>query len=183
MPSQRYAYSPFTRLSSSTENTLTRHAIQIDYNKFATVVGLKSAASARELIRVTKNKLRDECVLLPKPSSNSIKCANSTSLLSIRYGALSSGLQTSNGATTPKTPTKSGSGTPRATATPASRKRARKSPEKSTATDETDDSEELPAGKKAKATMPAAVDAQDMQVKSEPVLEDSQVSEAEVNFF
>jgi hypothetical protein len=62
MPSQRYAYSPSTRSSSSIESTLTRHAVQVDYNKFATVAGLKTAASARELMRVTKNKLRDECV-------------------------------------------------------------------------------------------------------------------------
>jgi hypothetical protein len=33
---------------------------QINYAKFATVAGLASAASARELMRVTKNKLKDE---------------------------------------------------------------------------------------------------------------------------
>jgi hypothetical protein len=94
-------------------------------------------------------------------------------------------LQTSNGATTPKTPTKNGSTTPRATATPASRKRARKSPERFTATEETDDGEEIPAGKKAKATTPAlsGANAKPKEVKSEHVSEDGQVSEAEVNFF
>lgn len=52
---------------------------------------------------------------------------NQTSVNTInltRYGALSSGLQTSNGATTLKTPTKNGS------AMPASRKRAIKLPQK-----------------------------------------------------
>lgn len=46
--------------------------MQIDYTKFAQVAGLKTPASARELMRVTKNKLRDE------------------------YGALSSGIQSTN---------------------------------------------------------------------------------------
>jgi hypothetical protein len=40
--------------------TLAHH--QIDYNKFASVAGLKTAASARELMRVTKNKLKEEYV-------------------------------------------------------------------------------------------------------------------------
>lgn len=34
--------------------------LQIDYEKFKTVAGLASAASARELMRVTKNKLKEE---------------------------------------------------------------------------------------------------------------------------
>jgi len=34
--------------------------LQIDYTKFASVAGLKSPASARELMRVTKKKLREE---------------------------------------------------------------------------------------------------------------------------
>jgi hypothetical protein len=93
-------------------------------------------------------------------------------------------LQTSNGATTPKTPTKNGSATPKAAATPASRKRARKSPEKSVGTQETDDDEEGPVGKKGKAAS-AENGAKRKEVKSEPLADDGQVSEAEaeVSFF
>lgn len=93
-------------------------------------------------------------------------------------------MQTSNGATTPKTPTKNGSATPKAAATPASRKRARKSPEKSVGPQETDDDEEGPVGKKAKAAF-AENGAKRKEVKSEPLADDGQVSEAEaeVSFF
>lgn len=83
-PSPRYiksasSYSPPTDLPK-----------QIDYTKFAQVAGLKTPASARELMRVTKNKLKDE------------------------YGALSSGMQSTNGGT---------NGTPaKAKATPRKRK-------------------------------------------------------------
>ncbi|KAK5114277.1 hypothetical protein LTR62_002528 [Meristemomyces frigidus] len=57
---------------------------QIDYNKFATVACLASANSARELMRVTKNKLRAE------------------------YGALGADVRGSNAGK--KTPSKSASG-------------------------------------------------------------------------
>ncbi|KAK4556341.1 hypothetical protein LTR86_006485 [Recurvomyces mirabilis] len=46
---------------------------KIDYTKFAQVAGLASAASARELMRVTKNKLKDEYGAL----SGSVKTTNS----------------------------------------------------------------------------------------------------------
>ncbi|KAK3677207.1 hypothetical protein LTR78_002745 [Recurvomyces mirabilis] len=46
---------------------------KIDYTKFAQIAGLASAASARELMRVTKNKLKDEYGAL----SGSVKAANS----------------------------------------------------------------------------------------------------------
>ncbi|KAM0717414.1 hypothetical protein Q7P37_007266 [Cladosporium fusiforme] len=82
-------------------------ALAIDYAKFATVAGLASANSARELMRVTKNKLRDE------------------------YGSLSSGLQNSNATVAgPKTPSKRGRATMSASATPTSRKRTKKEKEK-----------------------------------------------------
>lgn len=93
-------------------------------------------------------------------------------------------MQTSNGASTPKTPTKNGSATPRAAATPASRKRARKSPEKSVVgTDETDDDEERPVEKKAKAAKPAENGIKRKEVKSELMPDDGLVGEEEVSFF
>jgi hypothetical protein len=63
----------------STINTLTHNTTQIDYNKFATVAGLKTPASARELMRVTKNKLRDECVAPPHHTSQLKKKKRPTS--------------------------------------------------------------------------------------------------------
>ena len=56
-------------------NPHTHATIQIDYDKFKTVAGLASAHSARELMRVTKNKLKSE------------------------YGALSGGMKDANAAT------------------------------------------------------------------------------------
>jgi hypothetical protein len=49
--------------------------------------------------------------------------------------------------------------------------------------EETDDSEERPVGKKAKAATPAANGGKGKEVKSEPMLDDGQVSEAEVIFY
>jgi hypothetical protein len=86
-------------------------------------------------------------------------------------------LQTSNGATASKTLTNNGS------ATPASRKRTRKSPEKLVGPQKADDDEERPVGKKAKAATPAASGVKCKEVKSEPLANDGQVSETEVNFF
>ncbi|KXT16413.1 hypothetical protein AC579_5136 [Pseudocercospora musae] len=56
--------------------------LPIDYEKFAQVAGLKSSASARELMRVTKNKLKEE------------------------YGALSGQVQTTNSNNNHTTPAK-----------------------------------------------------------------------------
>ncbi|GAB7331827.1 hypothetical protein MBLNU13_g03780t1 [Cladosporium sp. NU13] len=157
---------------------------KIDYNKFATVARLKTPASARELMRVTKNKLRDEYVA-SHPGGHippNMRQQHTDTVDLIRYGALSSGLQTSNGATTPKTPTKNGSATPKAAATPASRKRARQSPEKSVGVDEHDDDEERPAGKKAKAKA-AENGVKRKEVKSEPLADDCQDDGEEVSFF
>jgi hypothetical protein len=105
-----------------------------------------------------------------------------TQHLYFRYGALSTNLQSANGTPTPKTPTKKG--TPRATAaTPASRKRARKTAETVVGNggSGSDDEEEVPAGKKAKAATPAAKRG---EVKSE-FGEETQGSEegGDVNFF
>lgn len=36
------------------------HNLQIDYDKFHRLAGLASVASARELMRVTKKKLKEE---------------------------------------------------------------------------------------------------------------------------
>lgn len=179
-PSRRYSTSPLIKPTTLFVGITgySRDTPQIDYNKFATVAGLKTPASARELMRVTKNKLRDECVAAHQISHPTRDQYTNTNLT--RYGALSSGLQTSDGASTPKTPTKNGSATPKAAATPASRKRTRKSPEKSVGAEETDDSEERPAGKKAKA---ATNGVKGKEVKSEPLLNDGQVSEAEASFF
>ncbi|KAF7191563.1 hypothetical protein HII31_07065 [Pseudocercospora fuligena] len=47
---------------------------KIDYEKFAQVAGLKSSASARELMRVTKNKLKEEYGAL----SGEVKSNNTT---------------------------------------------------------------------------------------------------------
>ncbi|KAK3715569.1 hypothetical protein LTR37_007057 [Vermiconidia calcicola] len=71
----------------------------IDYEKFKSVAGLASAHSARELMRVTKNKLKAE------------------------YGALSGSVATANAATGPPSKAKAVAGT---AATPGSRKRGRK---------------------------------------------------------
>ena len=49
--------------------------------------------------------------------------------------------------------------------------------------EETDDSEERPAGKKAKAATNGANGAKGKEVKSEPMLDDGQVSEAEMRFY
>jgi hypothetical protein len=108
-----------------------------------------------------------------------------------RYGALSTNLQSANnngnGTPTPKTPTKKG--TPRATtATPASRKRARKTPETVSGNGGggSDDEEEVPVGKKAKAATPAANGGTKRgEVKSEPGQEVGVGGEegGEINFF
>jgi hypothetical protein len=103
-----------------------------------------------------------------------LNIAKLTQHLYFRYGALSTNLQSANGTPTPKTPTKKG--TPRATtATPASRKRARKTPETvmGNGGSGSNDEEEVPAGKKVKA------------VKSEPGQEVGVGGEEEgdVNFF
>ena len=134
-------------------------------------------------MRVTKNKLRDECAA-PLPTSYAIQPQDQhTNTINLpRYGALSSGLQTSNGASTPKTPTKNGSATPKAAATPGSRKRVRKSPQKSVGIDEDYDDEERPAGKKAKAAS-AEKGAKAKEMKSEPVADHDQGGEEEVSFF
>ncbi|EME77851.1 uncharacterized protein MYCFIDRAFT_87218 [Pseudocercospora fijiensis CIRAD86] len=91
---------------------------KIDYEKFAQVAGLKTSASARELMRVTKNKLKEE------------------------YGALSGDVQMTNGGTPGKkraTPSKRKAGTgsgddeeEQETVTPASKKKkkVKKSPTK-----------------------------------------------------
>lgn len=134
-------------------------------------------------MRVTKNKLRDECAA-PLPTSYAIQTQDQhTNTINLpRYGALSSGLQTSNGASIPKTPTKNGSATPKAAATPGSRKRVRKSPQKSVGIDEDYDDEERPAGKKAKAAS-AEKGAKAKEMKSEPVADHDQGGEEEVSFF
>ena len=85
-----------THMASSTNTP------QINYDKFHKLAGLSSVASARELMRVTKNKLKSE------------------------YGALGADLQAANAGL--KTPSKSASGTPtKGTpgkgATPGGRKR------------------------------------------------------------
>lgn len=49
--------------------------------------------------------------------------------------------------------------------------------------EETDDSEERPVGKKAKAATPAANGGKGKEVKSEALLDDGQVSEAEMSFY
>lgn len=49
--------------------------------------------------------------------------------------------------------------------------------------DEDDDDEERPAGKKAKATTPAANGAKPKEVKSELLADDGQGDEGEVSFF
>lgn len=134
-------------------------------------------------MRVTKNKLKVECVLLKTFITNAAKQANTISLLPHRYGALSSGLQTSNGATAPRTPSKKGSATPRAPTTPSSRKRANKSPQKSVGDVESDDPEDQPAVKRAKAEIPASNGTKRKEVKSEPAPEDGQLAEEELNFF
>jgi hypothetical protein len=113
--------------------------------------------------------------VIPIPQSSKLT-------LPFRYGALSTNLQSANGTPTPKTPTKKG--TPRATtATPASRKRARQTPETvaSNGGSGSDDEEEVPTGKKAKAATPAAKRG---EVKSE-FGEETQGSEegGDVNFF
>lgn len=100
-----HALHPSTKSSHLTSfaTSLTNLA-QIDYDKFHKLAGLASVHSARELMRVTKNKLKSE------------------------YGALGADLQAANsGTNTPsKTQSKSASGTPRksASATPAKRKRS-----------------------------------------------------------
>jgi hypothetical protein len=145
-------------------------------------------------MRVTKNKLKEEYVSHPKTltsrnpnpkSHHSYTPTVKAHISPCRYGALSTNLQSANnnatGTPTPKTPTKKG--TPRATTvTPASRKRARKIPEMAVGNGESgsDDEEEVPVGKKAKAATPAKRG----EVKSEPG-QDVEVGgeEGEVNFF
>jgi hypothetical protein len=138
-------------------------------------------------MRVTKNKLREEYVLRPEsPLPIDLNITKLTKHLYFRYGALSTNLQSANngnGTPAPKTPTKKG--TPRATtATPASRKRARKTPETvmgNGGSGSDDEDEEVPVGKKAKAATPAAKRG---EVKSE-FGEETQGSEegGDVNFF
>lgn len=135
-------------------------------------------------MRVTKNKLKEEFVLAQTISVRYFPRADTSHR---RYGALSSGLQTSNNATTPRTPSKKGTSTPRATATPTSRKRARKTPEQVGCADETEEEEEeLPVGKKAKAATLATNGngAKRSEVKSEPGLDQEAAGgEEEVSFF
>lgn len=114
---------------------------QIDYNKFYQVAGLASANSARELMRVTKNKLKTE------------------------YGALSGSVQSSNNAGTPSKKggangTKSASGTPGATLGPSGKKRGRKGVSAAEGTvhgEVEDDAEESPTKKGRKGSVTPAV--------------------------
>ncbi|KAK4549117.1 hypothetical protein LTR36_007573 [Oleoguttula mirabilis] len=118
---------------------------KIDYAKFAKVAGLASANSARELMRVTKNKLK------------------------VEYGALGDGLQSANANTPKKNGSVSASGTP----APSTKKRGRK-PKVAAATTgeedaegEDDDDADASPTKKAK-TKKAGGNAR-AAVKAEPV--------------
>lgn len=187
-PSQRYATSP--SIPSSTPSSPPRSILthshhpdrlqQIRHRRRPQNPRLRPRAHARHQKQAERRVRRSS----PPPITHPNPRHQHTNTIALtRYGALSSGLQTSNGATTPKTPTKNGPGTPKAAATPASRKRARKSPQKSVGVDEDDDDEERPAGKKAKAVTPAANGAKHEEVKSEPVADDGQGGEEEVSFF
>jgi hypothetical protein len=83
--------------TSHTSKKLTTKS-QIDYEKFKTVAGLSSAASARELMRVTKNKLKSE------------------------YGALGAGLQAANASTNSPAKTTPRKATPKKGVTPGSKR-------------------------------------------------------------
>lgn len=103
-----------------------------------------------------------------------------------RYGALSSNIQNSNsGNGEPKTPSKKAA-TPRAAATPASRKRARKNVD---VDGEGGDDEVVSASaKKVKAAVNGAVEREKektkgMVVKAEPGFPEDGVSDHEVSFF
>lgn len=107
----KVTHPPLHPFSPSRPSLLTSHSRrQIDYEKFKNVAGLASAHSARELMRVTKNKLKSE------------------------YGALGADLKAANSGTntpTKKTPSKA-AGTPKTT-TPGSRKRGPSGKKKSKA--------------------------------------------------
>ena len=107
-----HAIPSFTSIHPRKPTHPTTNIPQIDYDRFHKLAGLASVASARELMRVTKNKLKSE------------------------YGALGADLQAANAGI--KTPSKSASATPTkgsptkaatpgkktaSSATPASRKR------------------------------------------------------------
>ncbi|KAK5125223.1 hypothetical protein LTR85_000899 [Meristemomyces frigidus] len=134
-------------------DTEPKRSFQIDYAKFAQVAGLASANSARELMRVTKNKLKAE------------------------YGALGGGLQSANGAGTPK---KSGGSSASASTTPApsTKKRGRK-PKVAAADPDAegeDDVEESPTKKTKKAEKMCGGKVNGAAaVKAEPVVEDEEV--------
>lgn len=184
---------PFTTINSPLK------LLKIDYNKFATVAGLKTAASARELMRVTKNKLKDESVLLSPIHSQlqTTAAAAAAKLTKIRnrYGALSTTMQSTNAATASptKTPSKkvANGGTPKAT--PGSKKRARKAADEDVGGTE-DEVERSPAPKKAKDANGSAKRANRTaakEVKTEPGVdldldqenEAGAGGEGEVNFF
>ncbi|PPJ54470.1 hypothetical protein CBER1_02487 [Cercospora berteroae] len=109
---------------------------KIDYDKFKTVAGLASAASARELMRVTKKKLKEE------------------------YGALSGSMTAANGNTVGGGVTPSKKSTPR---TPASKRpRGKKAAsevnggENGDGDDDEDYGDDTPVAKRSKTPASAA---------------------------
>ncbi|CAK1359369.1 hypothetical protein CB0940_05589 [Cercospora beticola] len=108
---------------------------KIDYEKFKTVAGLASAASARELMRVTKKKLKEE------------------------YGALSGSMTAANGNTVGGGVTPSKKSTPR---TPASKRpRGKKAAsevngENGDGDDDEDYGDDTPVAKRSKTPASAA---------------------------
>ena len=141
------------------DNLHTHDRKQIDYDKFKTVAGLASAHSARELMRVTKNKLKSEYGAL----SGGMKDANAATVrLSPfpptinQYPSTCQILTTlkPNGTTPTTTPQKTQKSTPasRKRATPAKRAKANVLAEEAGSGDDEESASSPPPAKKARAT-------------------------------